>query len=125
MDSAIIAAVIAGIVTVIGYLLTSIGKRDEVAAARSSGLLESMERRLQGYEARLDRAEKQIDALKADLWRFQAHTVALRRALSKALEWIADAVEWMNGDRASEPPTPPDSGAWHELIRGVSEDLGE
>lgn len=123
MDSAIIAAIISGAVVIIGGVLTRLGKKEEVETARSASLLSSMETRLQGYEKRLDHAEAQIDSLKSELWLFQAHTAALRRALSKAVEWIADAVDWINGPRNTDPPTPPDSSAWHELIKGVSADL--
>ncbi|QMV84104.1 hypothetical protein HW450_06830 [Corynebacterium hindlerae] len=123
MDSAIIAAIIAGAVTLAGGILTRLGKKDEVAATRTSSLVASMEARLQGYEKRLDHAEQRIDSLKAELWRFQTHTNALRHALSSALVWIADAVEWINSDHTTTPPAPPDSAAWTALVKGASTDL--
>lgn len=101
------------------------GSRDEKKATHNATLVDGQNSRIQLLEDRLDRVEERLDQTRAELWRFQAHASALRTALRKAIAWITDAVEWMNGPRATAPPSPPDSEAWNALLEGVTKDLGD
>lgn len=108
------------VITAIGGIVVAVvglaGRNKETTAAETTALITGQAERIDRLEERLDKVEKELTTTRYDLWRFQAHANALRHALNKALTWIADAVEWINGPRTTEPPTPPNSDAWHDLI---------
>lgn len=109
---AIITAVGGVIVAVVGLA----GRNKETTAAETTALITGQAERIDRLEERLDKVEKELTTTRYDLWRYQTHANALRHALTKALTWIADAVEWINGPRDDAPPPPPNSDAWYTLI---------
>ena len=109
---AIITAVGGVIVAVVGLA----GRNKETTAAETTALITGQAERIDRLEERLDKVEKELTTTRYDLWRYQTHANALRHALTKALVWIGDAVEWINGPRTTAPPTPPNSDAWRDLI---------
>lgn len=108
------------IITAVGGIVVAIvglaGRNKETTAAETTALITGQAERIDRLEERLDKVEKELTTTRYDLWRYQTHANALRHALTKALVWIGDAVEWINGPRTSEPPTPPNSEAWQTLI---------
>lgn len=108
------------IITAVGTILVAVvglaGRNKETTAAETTALITGQAERIDRLEERLDKVEKELTTTRYDLWRYQSHANALRLALNKALVWIGDAVEWINGPRTTEPPTPPNSDAWHDLI---------
>ena len=109
---AIITAVGGVVVAIVGLA----GRNKETTAAETTALITGQAERIDRLEERLDKVEKELTTTRYDLWRYQTHANALRHALNKALVWIGDAVEWINGPRTTEPPTPPNSEAWQTLI---------
>ncbi|QNE90247.1 hypothetical protein H0194_04510 [Corynebacterium incognita] len=110
------------------------GRKEETKATETATLIQGQAKRIDSLENRQETTEKLLaetrEALtktqddlaktKLDLWALKTVAGELRRALAKAVSWIGDAVEWMNGPRDTAPPSPPDSDAWKELIDGVS-----
>lgn len=110
---------VAGI-TALGGIIVAIvglaGRNKETTAAETTALITGQAERIDRLEERLDKVEKELTTTRYDLWKYQAHANALRHALTKALTWIADAVEWINGPRDTKPPAPPNSDAWYDLL---------
>lgn len=109
---AIITAIGGVVVAVVGLA----GRNKETTAAETTTLITGQAERIDRLEERLDKVENELKTTRYDLWRYQTHASALRQALTKALVWIGEAVEWINGPRATDPPTPPNSDAWQTLI---------
>lgn len=108
-----IIAAAAGILTgVVGFM----GKLSEGFSTQTKTLLETYSDRVEKLESRQSLLESKLDEVRAELRATQAHNFSFRRALSAALEWIGDAVEWMNGDRTTKPPSEPDTREWHDLL---------
>lgn len=111
-----IIAAIAGLGTgAIGFM----GKISEGVSQRTTALLERYEERVEKLENRQNVLETKLDEVRAELRRTQAHNSRFHRALSGALEWIGDAVEWMQGARDTPHPAAPDTREWRELLKNV------
>ena len=115
--------VLVGIIAAIGGLGTGLiglmGKLSEGVSQRTTALLEQYSERVEKLESRQTLLESKLDEVRAELRRTQAHNSRFHRALSGALEWIGDAVEWMQGTRTTPPPSEPDTSEWRELLKTV------
>lgn len=115
--------IIVGIIAAIAGLGTGaiglMGKLSEGVSQRTTALLEQYSERVEKLESRQTLLENKLDEVRAELRRTQAHNSRFHRALSGALEWIGDAVEWMQGTRQTPPPSEPDTSEWRELLRTV------
>lgn len=130
MGAEIIATVGAIAVGIITGSFAWLSKRSESEVDGLKALLEGWARRVEALEAsderrelKLQKVEQALDETKdslvqtrMELTQERAHNQAYRRALSAALNWIADAVEWMESDMKTPPPTEPETDTWRELL---------
>ena len=116
MTAEVVVAIIAASVGVVTAALAFLGKRDEASAKNVEILVTGQSERISSLESRLDSLEGQLRSTRRELHQMQDHSSDLRKALERALEWIADAVEWMAGPREEDPPMPPDSESWRRLV---------
>lgn len=123
MDTEIIIGLIALASSIAVAIIAHLGRKAETSAEKTRVLIEGYATRVEQLEERQDKLEAKLDATRKQLHWHQRHALALRRALAGAIEWIADAVEWINGPRRDDPPSPPDSDPWKALITAVADDL--
>lgn len=119
MATEIIVGIIAAIAGLGTGLIGFMGKISEGVSQRTTVLLEQYSDRVEKLEERQGKLEEKLDEVRAELRRTQAHNSRFHRALSGALEWIGDAVEWMQGARDTPHPAAPDTREWRELLKTI------
>lgn len=112
MSTEITVAIIGGAVAVITAFIGWMAKAGESSKAVLDGAI----KRIDQLESKTEKLEQVLDETRAELRQQKNHNFSFRRALSGALEWIADAVEWMNGDRTTTPPSEPETEEWRDLL---------
>lgn len=116
MSSEIITALIAMAVALGTGLITNAGRKDETEATRLQALIEGQAGRVQTLEQRLDSVEERLAKTETKLRSSQEHNHALRHALSEALSWVIDALEWLNGPQDTPHPKEPDFEEWRRIL---------
>lgn len=116
MSSEFIAALIAAAVALGTGLITNSGRREETDANRLATLIEGQAGRIESLESRLKDVESRLTQTETRLRRSQDHNHSLRRALSEALAWVIDALDWMRDDQGHPPPADPDLQEWRRIL---------
>lgn len=116
MSSEFIAALIAAAVALGTGLITNSGRREETDANRLATLIEGQAGRIESLESRLQDVESRLTQTETRLRHSQDHNHSLRRALSEALAWVIDALDWMRDDQGRPPPADPDFQEWRRIL---------
>lgn len=116
MSSELIAALIAAAVALGTGLITNAGRKDETDSTKLSTLIEGQAGRIEGLEKRLGEVETRLTQTETRLRRSQDHNHSLRRALSEALAWVIDALDWMRDDQGRPPPADPNFQEWRQIL---------
>lgn len=112
MSTEVTVAIIGAAVAIITAFIGWMAKAGESSKAVIDGAL----KRIDQLESKTEKLEQVLDETRAELRQQRNHNFSFRRALTGALEWISDAVEWMQGERDTAPPSEPDTQEWRDLL---------
>lgn len=115
MSTEVTVAIIGAAVAIITAFIGWMAKAGESSKAVIDGAL----KRIDQLESKTEKLEQVLDETRAELRQQRNHNFSFRRALTGALEWIGDAVEWMQGERDTDPPSEPDTQEWRDLLNAT------
>lgn len=109
-------ALISGAITLAGYLIQRMGRKEEIAATERDNLVKNLGAQLDRVTKNQEQDRKRIDWLEQELWDERAHSHKKHRALGETVGWGERMVLWADGDRQRDYPVPPDFPALRILI---------
>lgn len=116
LDSTLLAAVAAAIVTLAGYFLNRKSRTEEVSATANDNLLQRQGDQIKTLIDDQRWMKQRLDWLEDELWSERKHGHKLHRALGTNVDWGEEMVRWAAGDQSRPHPSPPDFVSHRELL---------